>query len=944
MRLIAFAGYTFSTGGYYAALADGANLGNFSLNPQVLPRRAVAGAYTGATVSGRPIPCTFGYDGTGSLTYEQAFQQLLGILDPANDRARTLTGQLNDGTTVQCQAIVTIPGGVGLGEGEVNTLEVSFFTTDPYWRKTTATTSSVTVTTNSAVAITNDGDARAYPTFTISATPGSRPSKTSTIGWGYLRVVQITNNTDRDWRDEPITFDLGDTAAWVSGGKAQADGDDVRVRYQGTEFPRTLTNFNTKRSFCHVVIPLLKAGATMTLDVWYGNASATAPLNLSTRTGTRDTYVAFDLEGVSGTATGGTASTLTASIGVVETDRWNNGFIQIVSGTGSGQRRRISDTAYAAGTTTFTVARNFTTTPDATSVFVVWNSGIAVDGGRASGAGTTTTLTDSSQSWATNCWAGGELWNVTKGIGPFTIASNTATVITTSDTMTAPALNDVYYIERQGVWQYVVDTVLTETAHRGLYRANKYYSKPSRLWYGDQVPGGWQPTTYLPNSDDYSQLRAYDTGSGGGHSANYWPLLRARRRKSQDARYKDEGNGDGLSIYSAFGFQTITFDYQYKNVNGVGKIVFACLEPGGEDWATFVEQTTTQASLTPVAAQNVDLSAYDNPTRIFMGVLPADEVAVASSAAETDEVEVRTDNTLTLWLDADAFGGLTNGVYAVGSESSIYDLNVALRLGGGEESVKAPPYDRALTGGSGHYLRLKSGESLVINCDPLTSQPFAAVYSGATLQYRAPWAVRVYRHEADIEGVDTALVSRDFMPIPARTNLLSNPTFATNLTGWGNQEDDAGVTATWSRDAGVFYDAAGSLKCVVSAAPGVGYFSKYMTTSTIAVVTGQTYDVAFAFRTTNTNLQGWMAVDDGVTEYDLGYYVAAATGTWYVGGFSFTAPASAITFRVGVYGAAGATGTIYFDALSLGQQNLYISETSMGSLTVATAFYPGWWG
>ena len=930
----------------FASLNVSAGIEPFAQGPArrqlALTRRAGAPIHAGVNQGARTFTVTF-QPKPGNST-ESTLLALLGYLEPDNPDERTFVAELNDGTQVRCEAAIGT-----FRWANVNQIVVEFSASDPVWRELTATTASLTIDeatqyTFGAVALSNDGGARAWPTFKIGWTT-QRTNTSATVGWKYRRQVTITNATDRDWRNEPVCLDLGDTAAWVTAVKAQSDGDDVRVRYQGEEFPRTLTNFNTKRTLCHVVLPLLKAGASMTLDVVYGNASATAPDNLSTRTGSGDTYVAFDLEGDNGTATGGSTTTLVDGGKSWETDRWAGAYLLLLAGTGSVRYRRIASNT----STTLTLNRALASAPDATTVYAIVTSGIMFDGGRVSSR-TASTITDTGHTtkWVTNSLVGATVTFVGgSGATPstMTVASNTSDTLTfTSSFSVQPAVNDSYLIERMGVWQYLVDTAHTETAHRGLYRINRYYSPPGRIAYGDSVPGGWQPTTYLPNSDDYSQLRAYNVGSGGGHSANYWPLLRARRRKSQDARYKDEGNGDGLSIYTAFGFQTITFDYQYKNVNGVGKIVFACLEPGGEDWATFVEQTTTQASLTPVAAQNVDLSAYDNPTRIFMGVLPADEVAVASSAAETDEVEVRTDNTLTLWLDADAFGGLTNGVYAVGSESSIYDLNVALRLGGGEESVKAPPYDRALTGGSGHYLRLKSGESLVINCDPLTSQPFAAVYSGATLQYRAPWAVRVYRHEADIEGVDTALVSRDFMPIPARTNLLSNPTFATNLTGWGNQEDDAGVTATWSRDAGVFYDAAGSLKCVVSAAPGVGYFSKYMTTSTIAVVTGQTYDVAFAFRTTNTNLQGWMAVDDGVTEYDLGYYVAAATGTWYVGGFSFTAPASAITFRVGVYGAAGATGTIYFDALSLGQQNLYISETSMGSLTVATAFYPGWWG
>lgn len=78
---------------------------------------------------------------------------------------------------------------------------------------------------------------------------------------------------------------------------------------------------------------------------------------------------------IHGTATGGSSTTLTANdagmsydLELVRSDDHYNGLtLKIVSGTGAGQRREISD--YDADTGTFTVSTAWATDPDTTSVF-----------------------------------------------------------------------------------------------------------------------------------------------------------------------------------------------------------------------------------------------------------------------------------------------------------------------------------------------------------------------------------------------------------------------------------------------------------------------------------------------------------------------------------------------------------------------------------------------
>lgn len=952
MELIAFNGYTFSSGGYWTGLPDGQNLGNYTISPQVLPRRAQGALLSGGTIGPRALTADIGY--TGSLSPEAAFQRLLGILDPSNDDPRTLTALMNDGTTVECQAIALMPS--SSFSDEINTVPVTFFTVDPYWRELTDTVTSVTCTESTALALVNNGTAKAFPTAKIGWTV-QRTTDSATVGWKWRRQVTVTNDSGEDWYGQPVCIDLGDTAAWVTGSKAQADGDDVRLWYQGTSYARTLVCFNTKRSLLWF-LATIPNGESVTYDVVYGNPSATAPLNLSTRTDDGQTYVAFDLEGYSGTATAGATGTLTDGGASWETNRWAGGFIGLVSGTGSVRWRRIlSNTA-----TVITFNRALNTAPDNTTAYVIWSSGIFMDGGRVTGGVTSTAIQDNAHTtkWGTNQLAGATVTFVGGGTASpdtMTVLSNTPDTITfTSAFSVNPTVGDSFTIQRYGVWSYITDTSLNNTAHRGLYRANRYYEMPGNLWPGELTPGGWGPDTYLDNSDDFSQLRPYDTGSGGGHGANYWAVLRARRRVRQPAQYKDESVGDGMSVYVPFRLQGFLHDWRIKNTNGIGKIVTAYKEPAGEDWQDVETYTTTQASLTAtgaIAAAYIDLDAVNNPTRLGIFALPNDGVEIPSTVSTTDEVEVRTDKYTILYLDLDSFGDLASSIYSVGSEAAGYDLSVILRLGGGDESTKAPPYDRLVTGGTDHKLMLASGEKLWVRTDPSTSEPIAAVYNSSdVLQYRAPWAVRFYHHEENIDGTDTALRAREFLPLPASANLITNPTFETNTTGWTLTTTSG--TVTFSRDGTVFQDAAGSLKAAINAA-SVGRAKS----TAFATVIGQVYNVSFWWRGEDVSIDDLQFLGiqplyiDATTSTDHGFitgiyggYTASLTssGVFLSRGYQFTAADTSYSLAFDFKNSLPGNSTLYLDNIIVGTPNLYISESNMGTVTVSMALREGYQG
>ena len=76
------------------------------------------------------------------------------------------------------------------------------------------------------------------------------------------------------------------------------------------------------------------------------------------------------------TAQAGAASTITLDTGASALDDHYNGMaIEILSGTGAGQIRYISD--YVGATKVATVSSNWTTNPDATSVFTIYGKSLS---------------------------------------------------------------------------------------------------------------------------------------------------------------------------------------------------------------------------------------------------------------------------------------------------------------------------------------------------------------------------------------------------------------------------------------------------------------------------------------------------------------------------------------------------------------------------------------
>lgn len=134
---------------------------------------------------------------------------------------------------------------------------------EPYWAVETTSTSTWTITASGQTkTITNLGNV-ARPIIKIT------PTSARTGGYNYKRFVEVlcpsyreTSYVFQDQPNLPVNLGAFDTAALVTAGKAQSDGDDFRVMVDGVEVPRWFgsgsTAFNTTTTNIWVVLDMKK--------------------------------------------------------------------------------------------------------------------------------------------------------------------------------------------------------------------------------------------------------------------------------------------------------------------------------------------------------------------------------------------------------------------------------------------------------------------------------------------------------------------------------------------------------------------------------------------------------------------------------------------------------------------------------------------------------------
>jgi|GEM_PF-2187983 len=155
---------------------------------------------------------------------------------------------------VQWFLMATVVSMVDEGGNGINTVYISLESESPYWQSQTLYSETWNVLAS--------GDTVTVTTATLKETPPVltiTPEGSASAGYQHQRFVQVLNPTAREYEANiPIDLTGGglDTAALVTAGKMQADGDDWRFVVDGVEVERWLGSMNTSASKAWVKLGL----------------------------------------------------------------------------------------------------------------------------------------------------------------------------------------------------------------------------------------------------------------------------------------------------------------------------------------------------------------------------------------------------------------------------------------------------------------------------------------------------------------------------------------------------------------------------------------------------------------------------------------------------------------------------------------------------------------
>lgn len=228
------------------------------------------------------------------------------------------------------------------------------------------------LSTTADLAITVGGAATVHPIVTLR--PVANPTPFVQVPW--FRTITIRNDTKGPLDNYAYPLDLGDTSGWASG---FLDESKFYVFRDGQQVPREPVNLDAAQSYCWILINELAAGESAEFRLVYSDTGGLGlsddPLEL-TGIGNRN-RPAFDISWESDTATSGSSTTLTRTGAGWQTNQWQHAQVEIISGTGAGP----TPNAVTSNTSdTLTVTSWAHGTPDNTSVYLVYRSGVDASG------------------------------------------------------------------------------------------------------------------------------------------------------------------------------------------------------------------------------------------------------------------------------------------------------------------------------------------------------------------------------------------------------------------------------------------------------------------------------------------------------------------------------------------------------------------------------------
>jgi hypothetical protein len=782
LNLTSFRGITFTALGVTSPKFAAPTSPSADRQPNVIARTGADPIIPGVDMGARVM--TFWFTPAVGQTVEPTLAKVLAAINPDDPSGGTLVGTfLKTGPST----FVTVEATASVGAWsypDVNTLAVDFILSSP-WREQSATTLKTAglVSADGSFTNLNTGFREVLPTVTVYWDGTQRASRTATFGWGRRLSTTLTNTGTEPLVNQPFQIGPIATNSPISGGEMQADGDDLRVFCEGRELRRNLIGINTQYTFIWVVLPTMAPGESIILDIVWDNASATNPPTL---TATSDPPLpGMDISGHSGALTSSTTTSITQTGAGWDIDQWD-GATLIVALTTSYQMRRISDNT--ATTATFT--RALSAAPGATTIFAIVKSGLMGDGGIVSSA-TTSTLTDSSQSWLTNEWIGATVKVIIGGSSVGTVISNTATSLTVGSwTGGTPAAGNHYHVYRtNGARMWDTRPVPKTTAHPGLWYTNKTQAPPNKI--NLDAPGSWYRFTYQRSDDEYSQPRYASFLVGAGDYDHMPTMYIQRSRKGRVGDQREVGVADAVGVFSPFPINGIHFGYEFRNAKQAGsgspgegmcEARFMEQASGGENWSAFLSDVAVYNTSTAITPVWYDRSSVA-PNRIAMALIangsdkiPENDNNTALLQSSGNYVRLSVNSTL-LTDSVDWFGSpLTLDV-------PVYDVDLIVRNGGASATK---PYDRVRIGGTDHRIFIAAtDERIVVDCEKHT---VTLTTDAGVFIRKIPYCLQAQEIVTDpVTGTDRTLVNARWLPIPSSTIDSAN-IFYSDLSGagWGS--------------------------------------------------------------------------------------------------------------------------------------------------------------
>lgn len=179
--------------------------------------------------------------GTGQDALRSA---LFRLFDPEEETAKLLVAENHDGIAMQVYALCEDMRVMGDQQHDTAFVVTLAIDGDVRWRASTPSTDAWNITASGQTnVIANTGEDEVYATFEIT------PTTAKSGGYDYMRYCLVTWRAINAGSNYPIRIGPLDTATLVSGGKMQADGDDLRVFVDGTEVPRWLVDINDANTY-----------------------------------------------------------------------------------------------------------------------------------------------------------------------------------------------------------------------------------------------------------------------------------------------------------------------------------------------------------------------------------------------------------------------------------------------------------------------------------------------------------------------------------------------------------------------------------------------------------------------------------------------------------------------------------------------------------------------